>query len=502
MQRSFKFILNISSNFFTQIVVFFIAFIITPQIYNKLGGTLYGLLVLLNTIIIYFSLFDFGLISALIKFIAEYKAFRGNLNLLVNTIFSVFTFIIILLVILLNLIAPFIIKQLNIPEILLNNTILSLRILSISFLIAAFTTFFSAITQALHRFELFNLKNIIIGIFIPITTLILLLLNKGIREIIYSYILINTFTFCLFYFIFKKLLPNIKINFTFSFLLFKKIISFGIFKFLSSLGSRIVAQLNEILIGIYLPIKYVGYYSIPSAIAQKISEIIPNISLPLFPLSSELNSLSLNEKLKELYYRSTKLANIILSPITVFIFIFSYSLLATWINPEFAKNANLVLKVLVLAYFINSFAGISSSIVEGLGKTKITALFSLFSSLFYLILVFILLPKYGLIGAALAIFINSLIQVPFFLWYTSKNIIGFSTLLQFTNIYILPLVIACISIVPIFLLTLINPITSLLDIILIFLLYLIIFFISAWFTGSIDPYDKKILKLFFLSFKK
>lgn len=495
MQRGIKLISNISINFLTQFILFIVAFLLTPQIYNRLGPTFYGILVLLNTVIIYFTIFDFGLISALIKFVAEYRASKQNLNNLINTILFIFSCLIIILLIIINIFASVVIKHLNIPPLLQNETIILLRYLSLSFFFGGLSSFFSAISQAFHRFDIYNIKNFIAGFFIPVISLVLLFLNKGLREIIYCYIIINLCTAFIFYLFTFKLIPNYKIGFSFSLPLFKKVFSFGFFKFISTLSSRIVAQLNEILIGFYLPVKNISYYSIPSAIAQKISEIVPNISLPLFPLSSELNSLSLNNKISVAFYRSTKLVNIIISPIAVFIFVFSNNLLSAWIGPEFAFNANLILKILTIAYFINSFAGIGSSIIDGLGKTKTTAFFSILSSLFYLILALILLPKYGLFGAALSILINSIIQVPLFLIYSIKKYIGFINYIELFRIYFLPPIIACFTIFPFLFLAPKSILLSLYGLIFLFLIYLLLCFVVLWFI-HIDNDDKKIINSF------
>src|SRR3954464_10685480 len=72
-----KVIMGTASNFGGQIVVFLVSFLLTPFILHHLGGTEYGLWVLLGSIIAYSSVLDFGIWGTVIKYVAEYQA-QGN----------------------------------------------------------------------------------------------------------------------------------------------------------------------------------------------------------------------------------------------------------------------------------------------------------------------------------------------------------------------------------------------------------------------------------------
>ncbi|MFC1712001.1 oligosaccharide flippase family protein, partial [Patescibacteria group bacterium] len=473
MKRSHVLLKNISSNFFAQFWLMLVSFLATPIIFKKLGSSQYGLLILLNTIPAFLSVLDFGLIASLIKNISGSKTNNSKLSSLISTALIFFS---ILMIFWGGIVFSFsrilVYKILKVPPELTNIAIISLKLISVSFIFSSLTTFFSAIPQSLQRFEIYNLKNLLIGTILPIGSIVLILNNKGIIDIVSLYIIVHVFTLIIFYLIAKKLLPDFRFTFKITKNDAKKLLSFGGFKFISNINARIVFQLNQFLIAAFLPIGLVSFYAIPSTLAQKVSGILPNITSPVFPLSSELSSLKLKEKLQRLYVQTVKLSNLIMMPLMLFIFFFSHSILSLWINTDFANNASLVLKILCLAFLLASFSATPVTITEGLGKPKITAFFSTLSVFLYLFFALILIPKYGILGAALSVLLNRIIQIPIFLYYITSKIIHLKSLKFYTQNYLKIFFIAVISLVT--LIPLQKHITSLFNLLLIALLYSLI----------------------------
>src|SRR5688500_16855150 len=70
-------IFGTASNFAGQLFVFLVSFLLTPFILNQLGATIYGLWILLGSIVAYSSVLDLGIWGTIIKYVAEYQA-QGN----------------------------------------------------------------------------------------------------------------------------------------------------------------------------------------------------------------------------------------------------------------------------------------------------------------------------------------------------------------------------------------------------------------------------------------
>jgi O-antigen/teichoic acid export membrane protein len=495
MKKIHILIKNITSNFFAQLWLMLISFFATPIILKNLGESRYGILIILNIIPNYLSVLDFGIVASLIKNISEYNARSKKLTKLISNSLILYTVITFLLCIILFLFSETLSVQiLKIPSNLVSISIISIKLVAISFFLSSLATFFSTIPQALQRFEIYNLKNLIIGTILPIGTILLLYLNKDLKDIIYLYIFTHALTLLVFVYIFKKMVPYFKLNFKLNKPIIKKLFSFGKFKFISNLNSRIVFQFNHFIIGAFLPISHVGYYSIPAGLTQKAVSILPNITSPVFPLSSELSSLAENIKIRKLYKKSVKLSNFIMIPVFIFIFFSSYTFLSLWIDESFANQASLILQILSISYLLASFSAVPVAIIEGLGLPKISAFFSTISAILFILFSLILVPNYGIIGAAVSVLLNRIIQVPIFILYVNHKILNLKYFKYYFNNYIKIFIISLFA--ALLTLTIFKNINALIHYLFVFGLYLICFVLLSLLTKVINSNDIKTLRNF------
>lgn len=502
MKRSQVLLRNITSNFFTHFWLLGLSFLTIPFIFHKFGATKYGLLVLLNTIPSYFTALDLGLLPSLVKYIAEFKAKNKSLEKLLGTAFLTYFLLTILWGTVIFSSADLLIKRvLKIPPELTITALITLKLIAISFILSSLGNFFNTIPQALQRFEIYNLKRLLSGTIIPLGTITLLIFNKGLIEVIYLHIATNGLIVLIFCFIAKKLLPQESFIFNFSLPNLKKLLSFGGFKFISNINARVIFQLNKFLIAAFLPIHFVSFYAIPASLTQKVISLLPNITSPIFPLVSELHSLSLKDKLIELYKRSIKVANFIMIPLTLFLFFFAHPLLSFWIDKDFANQAALILKILSIAYLIASFSGVPAIVAEGLGRPKIPAFFGTFNTILYLIFAFFLIPKLRGAGAALTILLSAAFQVPVFVFFMTHKILKIRNLSFYLNNYLKLIFLGVLGILPLLFLS--PLITSFWRLGCLFFLYSLIYITTSFISQTIDKEDKRIiasLKQTFLGF--
>src|SRR5512143_4050938 len=70
-------LINTLSNYGGKIVTLGIWFFLTPYILNKLGQSVYGMWVIVGSLVSYGALLDFGIANAITKYVAEFQA-RGE----------------------------------------------------------------------------------------------------------------------------------------------------------------------------------------------------------------------------------------------------------------------------------------------------------------------------------------------------------------------------------------------------------------------------------------
>jgi O-antigen/teichoic acid export membrane protein len=86
----------------------------------------------------------------------------------------------------------------------------------------------------------------------------------------------------------------------------------------------------------------------------------------------------------------------------VVLVLFAPEILALWLKGDFAARSTGVLRILAISFALNALSYVPFSAVQGLGRPDLKAKLDLAEVHFCVILSCILIPRYGVAGAALA----------------------------------------------------------------------------------------------------
>ena len=203
--------------------------------------------------------------------------------------------------------------------------------------------------------------------------------------------------------------------------------------FVSAIGI-IMHWIDILMLGIFSDANAVGMYHPIERTAGLIRMILFAFAGIFAPLFSQYFYESNSEKMKEIYQLSTKWIFVASLPLFIFLMLFSNQMLMLF-GSEFDNG--LALKILTVGIMIQAFFGLGSSSLTMSGFSNLNLLNVLVALAVNIIMNIILIPQYGIVGAALA---------------TSIALLIISCLRFFENYYILNL--------NIFSLKLIKPIIS------------------------------------------
>jgi O-antigen/teichoic acid export membrane protein len=451
-----KVLKNVSFNLIGYIYPMVLALIVAPLTVNSLGVRNYGLYVLISTILSLVGLLDLGISSGVNRFITRYYAAKdkNSLQYLISSANFIF-----LLIGVIGFLLFFLISFLNkftIYEQLIKYPDYSSAIFfaGILFFISASTTLFSIIPNALNRFDISN-KVGLITITLQQLSIVFAVLHKAtISQLFIITSIVTFFSFLLNLHVSQKLLPDIRlIKFGFNKKEVLNFYKFGIASFTNSLASSSLSYLDRIIIPFLMGPSNLTYYSLSGNIASKTTGLANILSSTLFPLTTYFDSKNNINKIKIIYIRSTRLLLITSSAIVITMISFSYKILNYWINTDVAEKSYQILILLAVTNLILSCISPISNILLGIGKLKLLTLNSLIMAVLNITLIFILTPKFGLLGIAWA-YLLSVLPI-FILIYrvetkylkldnriyfyinTLSKIAFISTLVLFINSYIL-----------------------------------------------------------------
>ena len=180
----------------------------------------------------------------------------------------------------------------------------------------------------------------------------------------------------------------------------KEILTFSLPVFLSRLLNQFSKNLETMVLGVFGIIAEVGVYSVLiniSSIGKMGFRAIRRISYPIF---AEFHSKGQMKELKAFYRTTAKWSLIINLPIFLVIVIFSKHLLNIFGEEFVIGNVGLV--ILAVGVLFDAATGSCGAVLNMAGYSRVNFINSIVYLVTTILLDLILIPKYGLLGAAAA----------------------------------------------------------------------------------------------------
>tara|TARA_Y100000310_G_scaffold343159_1_gene449508 strand:- start:21346 stop:22848 length:1503 start_codon:yes stop_codon:yes gene_type:complete len=232
-------------------------------------------------------------------------------------------------------------------------------------------------------------------------TLILIFLGYNLLGAVIAYVIASLVTLILtLYFVQKKIFPFLS----------KKIIALDVKKelikyswplTLTGVIMLVIAWTDTIMLGLFKSSYDVGIYNASLPTAQILYIVPYALSILFLPVLTELFAKKEMSTFRSTYKTTTKwifMTNIILLALFV---MFPDKILSLLFGSNYIEGSGALI-ILSIGFFVHFLSANSSNILLTLGRTKIYFLNALIVALVNVGLNFLLIPKYGLIGAAIA----------------------------------------------------------------------------------------------------
>jgi O-antigen/teichoic acid export membrane protein len=398
---------NTSYNLLTQGFLVVIAIWAIPILVHKLGDERFGILALLWALVGYFSFLDLGISRANTKYLSEAIAL-GDRNLSARIVWTSLTFsaglgIISMIIIFLG--TPFLLMTVfKVTPLLYEETSQAFlyAALSIPFMLTFGTL--KGVQMAFLRFDLVNTFQGGMSAFQWAGSVALVWFGMGLKEIVFLTFVLRIISAVISFSLLPLQIPSFfqSIN-LWDKLIFQKLLRFGGWVSVSQLVSPLFMYLDKILIGAFLTLTAVAYYSVPQEAFSRLLIVPMSLSIVLFPIFSGQTVLEENlEKIRDLYFRSVKYLVLLILPVTICIIIYAQNILYVWVGAEYCKESSLVFQIIACGFFFNSLAQIPATILHAFGRPDLTAKFHLIELPLMVLLNVILIPWIGIIGAGIA----------------------------------------------------------------------------------------------------
>lgn len=225
--------------------------------------------------------------------------------------------------------------------------------------------------------------------------------------------------------------------------LFKGIFNFGFPLGLNSILSFVFTRIDTILIGAFLAPIQVAYYGTASKIPDACRQLFESFRSVFFPNMSELFSKHKTREAEKLLENSLRLISFFIFFSALLVYIFRYDLVRIIFSSRYLESAP-VLALLMISLSIGLIGNLLGTSLVAAGHSKLPMIINIVDTSVNVVANIIMIPKFGVTGAAYAAILSRLATNPVNVWFLGRYGIRIPV-----AVYVKPIIIfvACILLI-------------------------------------------------------
>ncbi len=395
---------NVILNMAGQGIPLLVAVAAIPFVTRGLGPERFGVLALAWTFIGYFALFDLGFGRSLTQRVAELigEEREGEVPAIAWTA-GVATFALGILgaAAILLLAGPLVHSILRIPPELVDESLRTLQVLGLSLPFALSTNALRGILEAYHRFGLVTLVRAPVGAFMFVGPLVVLPFTIRLDVVVGVIVAVRVLGWVVHGWLCVYVNPRLAQPRLPRWKGAESLFRMGGWLTVSNIISPVLQYADRFLIGAVVSMSALAYYTTPSEIVVRVLAgpvAIAGVFFPAFAATFRTEP----RRTSELFSTSVRAVLLILFPIVLALFVWAEPGLRLWVGPDFAREGTAVARWLLVGVLFNGLAQVPLALVHGTARTEITARIHAWEAPFYLLILWFLLDRFGLPGAAVA----------------------------------------------------------------------------------------------------
>lgn len=403
------------------VVPIFFSLFATPINTRLLGAEGYGLFVLILLIPSYLSFADFGMNMASTKFAsaafadgdpekearvvrtAALIAFLGSLPVAVAMM----------------LFARSIVAAFNVPEHLVGDATLALRIASVTYLVNFLISTFNTPQLARLRMDL-NISITsgmrLLGI---IATPVVIYFGGGVVGAVTVALAVSLLTLSGHLLFSSRLLPELA-GISIDRSAVRPLLKFGGSLVVAGIAAVLLANLEKFVLTRATSVETLAYYSVAVTFAAMLTLFSASITQSIMPAFAQLQGEENRAALSTLYSRGIRLTMIWLIPAVVFMILVGQPFFTYWFGPDYGRESIGPYYITVGGLIFNVLAYFPYAAIMASGRSDIFAKIYWLELVPYIALVWVLASNFGAKGAALAWSIRVITDASLLFWLAHR----------------------------------------------------------------------------------
>lgn len=433
---------NVGSSWVALGVTVIVGFFLSPYILHHLGDEAFGLWVLTFSITGYYGLFDLGIRSSIVRYVAKYSATDDfqQLNLLVNTAMVSYTAIGVVCLLITAVGTYYTGSIFRVPPEFLRTARWLFAMVGTSVALGFPLGVFSGILDGLQRFVLTNFTSLTSTLVRAVLIVIALHHGRGLLTVAFITVTLPLLASLVNAAMVFRILP---MHFSLHNLdrkILRSIATYSGPTFMIIVASRLRFKTDALVIGTFLSASAITYFTIGSRLLDYSGEVVSSLAQIFVPMSSQLHASDDINQLKKIVLGGNRACSFIIFPIAAILVILGRSVIEAWVGAKYISQSYPVMLILLVAYCLMLSQSACNRVLFGMAKHKTLAIATLIEGGANLALSIALVRPFGIVGDALGTAIPLSCTMLFFLPHHVCRLLKISLRTYIRESFTLPLI--------------------------------------------------------------
>ena len=396
---------SVGSNWVVTLAAVAVNYVLTPFFINVFGRDGYGIYMLIMSITGYLSLLILGVPMASVRYFAESIAEgdQQKMNETIGSCVGLYTFLGAVALLIGAGLFVFFSRSYNIPPTWQSDSRLAFAFI-VLYVSIGFVGFLPE--GIMHGYQDFLVRNIIVLSVLVLRlglSLVLLTFFPSLAVLACIQVVCLIVDFSASCFFIKRRYKGLIIGLAkFRWAVVRRIFSFSLYVLMLYLGGRLSFYTDPIVIGAFLDVTYIPFYTVANYFLVYLIEFIVGIAAVLMPMATRLKTERRTSELREIFLKSSKICFSLTLLSGLFLIVLGPRFIAWWISPSFERPAGVVLQILMFSSLVFlPVRGVAQPILMGLGRVRVPTITFLSAGVVNLVLSVVLVKPLGLAGVAI-----------------------------------------------------------------------------------------------------
>jgi O-antigen/teichoic acid export membrane protein len=444
---------NVGSSWFALGINILVGIFISPYIIHHLGDDAYGLWVLIFSITGYYGLFDLGIRSSIIRYVATYSSTNNQeeMNRLISTALCTYSAIG-LVALLITLIGTFFVSSIfSITPDFLHTARWLFIVVGSAVAIGFPMGIFGGVLEGLQRFYLLNFTSIGATMLRAISIIFAIRHGYGLLTVAAITVTMPLISGMVNASVVLRILP-LRLHFkNVNRESIRRIATYSSSTFIIIVASRLRFKTDAMVIGKFIGAAAITYFTIGSRLVDYAGEVVSGLAQVFVPMSSQSDATGDLAGLRRIFVAGNRACALVIFPMAAILIILGKSIIHAWVGARYVATSYPVLLVLVIPSTLMWAQSASGRVLFGMAKHRTLAIVTLLEGSANLFLSIFLVRHFGILGDAAGTSIPLACTTLFFLPRHLCRVLKLRIAIYVREAFLLPLLL-CVPLVAVLLL--------------------------------------------------